>query len=321
MDAPQPPDPDADADASDGADLATLVFGLIGSRQSVAPKRLRAPGPDGSQVRQLVEAALCAPDHRGLKPWRLVRIADHQRDALADLFEACARDRDPPAQGDDDIAKSRDKAYRAPVLLLAVLKHEPPDPEVPLTERAVTLGGALMAMLLAAHGLGYGAMLTSGRAVRTARFASAFRLADDEQAVCFISIGSTDPTSPPRPRPRGSAHERLSDWQARAAERRVAGRRGSAFRLRLVDQRSLEPRLVHARQEVRVDGESDLVRYHRLAATPRAKRRLLLGGLRVVEVVDAQPTQATISLGGNICRQLQQPHTELDWICSQFFDT
>ena len=88
-------------DTDDGADLAGLVLALIGSRQSVMPKRLRAPGPDDAQLRQMVDAAACAPDHRGLRPWRLVRIADHQRAALANLFEACTRDRDPAATPDD----------------------------------------------------------------------------------------------------------------------------------------------------------------------------------------------------------------------------
>ena len=63
-------------DTDDGADLASLVLALIGSRQSVMPKRLLAPGPDDAQLHQMVDAAACAPDHRGLRPWRLVRIAD-----------------------------------------------------------------------------------------------------------------------------------------------------------------------------------------------------------------------------------------------------
>ena len=205
-----PPPPSANPATDPSADLATLVQALITSRHSVAPKRLRAPGPTAAQLLQMVEAATCAPDHRALRPWRLVRIADHQRDALADLFEACARDR-TPAPGAADLAKSRDKAYRAPTLLLAVLRSRPDDPEVPLTERAVTLGAALMNLLLAAHGQGFGAMLTSGRAVRSARFAQALGLADDEQAVCFVSIG----TAQPAPRhARANAADLLSDWHA-----------------------------------------------------------------------------------------------------------
>jgi nitroreductase len=202
----------ADDAPDDGADLAGLVLALIGSRQSVMPKRLLAPGPDAAQLQQMVDAAACAPDHRGLRPWRLVRIADHQRAALADLFAACTLDRDPAATP-DDIARSREKAHRAPVLLLAVLRGEPApaadDPEVPLVERAITLGAALMNLLLAAHGLGYGAMLTSGRAVRTPRFAQAFALAPGEQAVCFVSVGSA--RAAPR-RGRGTAADFLGDW-------------------------------------------------------------------------------------------------------------
>ena len=63
---------------------------------------------------------------------------------------------------------------------------------MPDTERAISLGAALMALLLAAHGMGYGAMLTSGRAVRTKRFARAFHLAEGEQAVCFVSVGTPE---------------------------------------------------------------------------------------------------------------------------------
>lgn len=207
-----PEAPGADDSSDADADLAGLVLALIGSRHSVSPKRLLAPGPDAGQLLQMVDAAACAPDHRGLRPWRLVRVADHQRDALADLFEACLRDRadgHEPALSADDLAKARDKAYRAPTLLLAVLRSAPEDPEVPLIERAVSLGAALMNLLLAAHGLGYGAMLTSGRAVRSPRFAAAFALAADEQAVCFVSIGSARAG---KRAGRGAAADYLGDW-------------------------------------------------------------------------------------------------------------
>lgn len=202
------PAPDVDRHDDDPAAWSALVLALIGSRYSVAPKRLAAPGPSAEQLGQLVEAAATAPDHRGLQPWRLVRVQDHQRDTLADLFEACARDR-VPLPPPEDLALARDKAHRAPTLLLAVLKTLPEDPEVPPTERAVALGAGLMALMLAAHGMGFGAMLTSGRAVRTDRFARAFALGPGEQAITFVSIGT--PQSPRR-KPRSTAEAWLSDW-------------------------------------------------------------------------------------------------------------
>jgi len=194
-------------------ELAGLVLALLTSRQSVMPVRLHAPGPSPAQLHQLVEAAACAPDHRGLRPWRLIEIGAHQRDALADVFEACAQDRQPPPSPAER-AKSRDKAYRAPTLLLAVLKAEPADPEVPLLERAVALGAALMGLLLAAHGLGFGASLTSGRAVRSPRFAQALQLAGGEQAVCFVAIGQAGAQKPKR---RSPAQDWLSPWAGPAA--------------------------------------------------------------------------------------------------------
>jgi nitroreductase len=195
--------------SDDDTDLAELALALIGSRYSVSPKHLAAPGPTPEQLCRLVEAAASAPDHHELRPWRMIHVGAGQRDALADLFEACSHDRQPPPTP-EDIARARAKAYRAPALLLALLRRLPEDPDVPQVERAVTLGAALMNLLLAAHGMGFGAMLTSGRSLRTPRFARAFALAEGEQPVCFVSLGT--PTEL-RSRPRASAHELLSDWR------------------------------------------------------------------------------------------------------------
>ncbi|EHR72330.1 nitroreductase [Burkholderiales bacterium JOSHI_001] len=189
-------------------DWSDLALALINSRYSVAPKRLQAPGPSEEQLLQLVQAAASAPDHRALRPWRVVRIADHQRMALADVFEVIAGDRTPPPTP-DDIQKSRAKALRAPMLLLLVLRLQPEDDEVPEQERCISAGAAMMNLLLAAHAMGYAGMLTSGRSIRTERFARAFALGPDERALCFVSLGTPDDV---RTRPRPSPNELLSDW-------------------------------------------------------------------------------------------------------------
>jgi nitroreductase len=191
------------------AELAELTLALITSRYSVSPKRLIAPGPSAAQLQNLVEAAGCAPDHELLRPWRLVRIAPQQRAALGNLFVQSLLERDPAAPPAAQ-AQAHDKAFRAPELLLAVARLEPAHVDVPAPERYIALGAALMNLLLAAHGLGFGSMLTSGQGLRTARFAQAFGLAAGEQAVCFVAIGTA---SEVRRRQRPSAFELMSDWQ------------------------------------------------------------------------------------------------------------
>jgi len=190
-------------------DVAAVTLALITSRYSVSPKRLVAPGPDQEQLQSLIEAAGCAPDHELLRPWRLVHIAPSQRPALGDVFVQALLERLPAATAQAQ-AQAREKAFRAPSLLLAVARLEPAHADVTEAERHVALGAALQNLLLAAHGQGFGAMLSSGHALRTGSFARAFALAPGEQALCFVSIGT--PTEVRR-RHRPSARELVSDWQ------------------------------------------------------------------------------------------------------------
>lgn len=193
---------------ADADDLDAFARALIASRFSVAPKRLRAPGPSAEQLLAIVEAGATAPDHRELRPWRLLRIAPAQRAALGARFEAALLERDAGASA-DECAAARAKAHRAPELLLAAVRLEPPHDDVVVHERYVTLGAALMAMLLAAHAMGFGGMLTSGRALRSAAFARSLGLEADERPVCFVSFGTP---SEVRRRARASARDLLVDW-------------------------------------------------------------------------------------------------------------
>ncbi|HKW82599.1 MAG TPA: nitroreductase family protein, partial [Burkholderiaceae bacterium] len=86
------------------------------SRRSVSPKRLVAPGPDLAALDLILRAALTAPDHGGLHPWRVIEFRAEQRAELAALFEAEKRRRDPLATP-VDILRARDHALTPPVLL------------------------------------------------------------------------------------------------------------------------------------------------------------------------------------------------------------
>ncbi|MEO5733965.1 MAG: nitroreductase, partial [Rubrivivax sp.] len=82
----------------------------------------------------MVEAAGCAPDHELLRPWRLIRIAASEREALADVFVQALLERLPAAPADAQ-TQARQKAFRAPELLLSVALLDPSHPDVPEAER------------------------------------------------------------------------------------------------------------------------------------------------------------------------------------------
>jgi nitroreductase len=189
-------------------DLDAFARALIGSRCSVSPKRLHPPGPSAEQLRAMVEAAATAPDHRALRPFRLLRFAPSEREALGTLFDAALVERDPAAAAAERAA-ARAKALRAPELLLAVVRLAPAHDDVVEHERFVTLGAALMALLLSAHAMGFAGMLTSGRALRSATFARALGLQSDERPVCFVSLGTPGELRRPA---RPQASQLLSDW-------------------------------------------------------------------------------------------------------------
>jgi nitroreductase len=206
----KPPAPAPQDTGADDRALAELAIALIASRVSVAPKRLAAPGPTRAQLDELLSAAAAAPDHGTLTPWRFVEVGEAARADLAAVFEAALVDRDPSV-GEIERGKAREKAFRAPLLLLAVARLGPDAPEVPAVDRLVSLGAALQNLLLAAHALGYGAMLTSGRSMASAVLHRAFGLGAQEQAVCFVSVGTPIRAAGARERP--SPASLLSRWR------------------------------------------------------------------------------------------------------------
>ena len=181
-------------------DLATLTRSLQQSRQTVLPKRLVEPGPDAQQLQLILEAAASAPDHGQLLPWRFVLVQASARAALGEAFAQALRERDPEATVEQQ-AQAREKALRAPLLLLAVVDGTRGDAHIPMTERLLSAGCAIQNMLLMATALGFGSALTSGQAMDASALRNLFKLGDGERALCFVNIGTAQSRKPPRQRP------------------------------------------------------------------------------------------------------------------------
>ncbi len=170
-------------------EIFSLAQALIDSRQNVSPKRLVEPGPSAAQLDALLSLAAAAPDHGLLMPWRFILVPAAQRHHLAEVFALALIDRDPGATL-EQIESAREKAHRAPLLLVAVACLGHREPDTPSLERMVSMGAAIQNLLLGAHALGFGAGLTSGQAMTSPRLHKLCALAQGEAAVCCVNVGT-----------------------------------------------------------------------------------------------------------------------------------
>lgn len=178
---------------------------LIHGRRTVLPKRLAAPGPDALQLQRILSAAAAAPDHGERLPWRFVIVPPTARALLADAFAAALRERDGDATA-EQLVQAREKAFRAPLLLLAVADLGAAGDEIPPAERLVSAGCAIQNLLLMATALGFGSALTSGKAMDSSPLRSLFALREQERALCFVSVGSIAGKKRGRERPVPEAY-------------------------------------------------------------------------------------------------------------------
>ncbi len=175
------------------ADVGVSALRLLTARHSVGPKHLAPPAPNAAQLRSAFAAALRAPDHGKLIPYRFVVIRDDGLERLAQLFVDYGR---RCGKNDAELALERTRAMQAPVVI-AVIARLNTMHEVPVHEQWMAVGGALTNVVNALHFMGFGAKMLSGRRAADAQIAAAF-CRDGEQLVGWISVGT--PTVPPRAR-------------------------------------------------------------------------------------------------------------------------
>lgn len=192
------------------SDATLWAATLIQSRRTTLPKRLCGPGPDAAQKTAILQAAAAAPDHDQILPWRFVEIPPARREALGAAFEAALLARDPGADAPAR-QQAREKAARAPWLLLAVVRTGGEPLDIPAAERLMSAGAAIQNMLLMATAQGLGSSLTSGKALQSASLRSLLALSPNETALCFINMGHIREPRQDRARPEVSRYFSVLD--------------------------------------------------------------------------------------------------------------
>jgi nitroreductase len=165
--------------------VADSIENLL-SRVSV--KLLGEPAPDDAQLRVIFEAAVRAPDHGKLRPWRFFVVRGDARQRLSDLFVDGVKRREPGANA-AQIEKEREKPLRAPLTIVLVAKIAPGH-KIPEFEQALSAGAAAMNILNAIHALGFGAKWVTGANCYDAEFRCQFGLDAADQLLGFIHVGT-----------------------------------------------------------------------------------------------------------------------------------
>jgi nitroreductase len=182
------------------------VIEAITTRRTVG--NLIEPAPGADVLARAFQAAMAAPDHKRLRPWRFLVIAGEARNSLGALLAASLKRRKPESN-DDDMAREQAKSLRAPMIIASIAKVKT-DAGIPEVEQVLAVGAATQNLMLALHAQGFGTAWKTGAGAYDAAVRQGLGLDDDERIVGFISVGTVSAPPPTTPTPDHRTH--VTTW-------------------------------------------------------------------------------------------------------------
>ncbi len=149
-------------------------------------------------IEQLLAAAVQAPNHYRVRPWRFVVLRGEALGRLGDVMAQVLKKRIPEAP-DAALVKEREKALRAP-LMIVVGVEKPADERVIEAENHSAAAAAAQNLILAAHALGLGAKWRTGQTAYDEDIKQFLGFEPDQQIVAMLYIGYPEKETPVPPR-------------------------------------------------------------------------------------------------------------------------
>lgn len=178
------------------------VIEAIRGRRSVGKMK---PDPVPRDViEQLLDAAVQAPNHFDVRPWRFVVLTGDGRRKLGDVMADVFRRSYPDAEA-TALEKERLKPLRAP-LVIAVGVDRPADSRILEIENVCAAAAACENILLAAGEFGLGGHWRTGTAAREPAIKEFLGLSSDQHLIAFLYLGY--PEVLPEARQRHSFEDR-----------------------------------------------------------------------------------------------------------------
>lgn len=179
------------------------------NRYSTPAKALGEPAPDDSQLEQILQVAMSAPDHGRLYPYRFITIRGDARYRLSEIFVQATMRREPEVDA-AYLAKQREKPLRSPLIVVVVATLIESE-KIPEIEQMLSAGAAAHNILLASNALGFGSIWLTGANAYDAYVRDEFGLGDNERIIGFVYVGTPELNIPPRNLP--AVGDYLSNWE------------------------------------------------------------------------------------------------------------
>ncbi|MFT2092612.1 NAD(P)H nitroreductase [Paraglaciecola sp. 2405UD69-4] len=168
--------------------------------------RLQAPAPEGIALENIKQAALRAPDHASLTPWKFIVCQEQGLNRLGEIYKDAAIKSN---KSDADIARAIELPLRAPMVIVAIAKYTE-HAKVPWVEQVASASCAVHAMHLAAIEQGYQGIWRTGSYAQDPNVKQALGLHDKDEIVGFLYLGTS--VTEPMPKPTKSSSEYFETW-------------------------------------------------------------------------------------------------------------
>lgn len=165
-------------------------------RVSTPANVLIEPAPNDEQLSHIFKAAMNAPDHRHLRPYRFITIRGEARQALSKVFVNAVKIREPNVD-DDYLNKQRQKPLRSPLIVVLVASLQD-DPKVPEIEQILCTGAVANNIMLASNALGFGSIWLTGANAFDDNVCKPLGLSNSEKIIGFIYMGTPKVKMPDR---------------------------------------------------------------------------------------------------------------------------
>jgi nitroreductase len=161
------------------------LFEAIHSRQTQG--KVKSDALPREMIEKLLSAAVQAPNHYKVRPWRFVVLTGEGRNKLGDAMAASQADRKPDLP-QEALDKTRALPLRAPVVI-AVGVDKPSEEKIIEVENISAASAACQNILLAAHALGLGAIWRTGEWARDPKVKAFLGFEAGQHIVGFIYVG------------------------------------------------------------------------------------------------------------------------------------